>query len=51
MATLSTPPEALPPRLDEELDVNGDGTPDLRLAVDTTASAATLTPLAPWCWS
>ncbi|MBM3187109.1 MAG: hypothetical protein FJZ90_00115 [Chloroflexi bacterium] len=35
-------------RIDEEIDVDGDGQADWRVTVDTATKATTLTPYAPW---
>ena len=40
--------QALPVIIDEELDVDGDGMPDLRIRVDTAANSTQLTPLQSW---
>ena len=42
------PLHRLPPRIDEEIDADGDGRADLRLEVDTISKRSTLTPYAPW---
>jgi hypothetical protein len=42
------PPYALPARIDEEIDADGDGQADFRIKVVTAAKEATLTPYAPW---
>ena len=42
------PPDALPARLDEEIDADGDGQADFRIEVGTAAKEVTLTPYAPW---
>ncbi len=42
------PPYALPARIDEEIDADGDGQADFRVEVVTAAKEATLTPYAPW---
>ena len=42
------PLDRLPPRIDEEIDADGDGLADLRLEVDTVSKRSTLTPYAPW---
>lgn len=42
------PRGGLPPRLEEEVDANGDGQADLRLEVDTAAPSAALTPYVAW---
>lgn len=43
-----TPLEALPARIDEEVDVDGDGQADFRVKWDTGSDQATLTPYASW---
>jgi hypothetical protein len=43
-----TPPDDLPPRIDEEIDADGDGKSDFRIQVDTAKKESTLTPYAPW---
>ncbi len=40
--------QALPPVLDEEIDVDGNGTVDLRIRVDTLSDSTRLTPLQWW---
>jgi len=42
------PPYALPDRIDEEIDADGDGQADFRVEVVTAIKEATLTPYAPW---
>jgi hypothetical protein len=42
------PPAALPARIDEEIDADGDGQPDLRVEVATESKETTLTAYAPW---
>ncbi len=42
------PPDTLPPRIEEQIDADGDGQADLRLEVDTVNKVSTLTPYAPW---
>lgn len=42
------PPYALPARIDEEIDADGDGQADFRVEVVTATKEATLTPYAPW---
>jgi hypothetical protein len=42
------PLHALPARVDEEIDVDGDGQADLRIEVDTESKQAILTPYAAW---
>jgi hypothetical protein len=42
------PLDALPVRIDEEIDANGDGQADLRVQVDTANKESTLTPYASW---
>ncbi len=42
------PSNALPARIDEEIDVDGEGRADLRVEVDTANKASTLTPYASW---
>ena len=41
------PAEAVPARVEEEIDVDGDGQSDFALALDTQTSAASLTPRSP----
>ena len=42
------PPYALPARIDEEIDADGDGQADFRVEVATATKETTLTPYAPW---
>ena len=42
------PPDALPARIDEEVDADGDGEADFRIEVDTANKESTLTSYAPW---
>jgi len=42
------PLDALPARIDEEIDADGDGQADFRLEVDTANQQSTLTSYAPW---
>ena len=42
------PPDALPARVDEEIDANGDGQADFRVEVVPATKEATLTPYAAW---
>ena len=42
------PLDKLPPRIDEQIDADGDGRADLRLEVDTVNKRSTLTPNASW---
>lgn len=42
------PPYALPARIDEEIDADGDGQADFRVEVVTATKEVTLTPYAPW---
>ena len=41
------PPEALPARIDEEIDADADGQADFRVELDTATRKATLTPYSP----
>lgn len=41
------PANALPPRIDEEIDFDADGQADFRVAIDTASHQATLTPASP----
>jgi len=43
-----TPLDALPARVDEEIDADGDGQADFRIELDTASTEATLTPYASW---
>jgi hypothetical protein len=43
-----TPLGALPARIDEEIDANGDGQADFRVEVNTANKETTLTPYAAW---
>jgi len=43
-----SPLDALPARIDEEIDADGDGQADFRVEVDTANKASTLTPYTPW---
>jgi len=43
-----TPRDALPARIDEEIDADGDGQADFRVEVDTANEETTLTPYASW---
>jgi hypothetical protein len=43
-----TPQDALPARIDEEIDADGDGQADFRIELDTASKEATLTPYAAW---
>jgi len=43
-----TPLDALPARIDEEIDADRDGQADFRVEVDTASKEATLTPYASW---
>jgi len=42
------PLDALPARIDEEIDADGDGQADFRVEVDTANKESTLTPYASW---
>jgi hypothetical protein len=42
------PPDALPARIDEEIDANGDRQPDFRVDMVTATKEVTLTPYTPW---
>ena len=42
------PLDALPARIDEEIDADGDGQADFRVEVDTANKTSTLTPYATW---
>jgi hypothetical protein len=42
------PLDALPARIDEEIDADGDGQADLRVEVDTANKESTLTPYVSW---
>jgi hypothetical protein len=42
------PLDALPARIEEEIDADGDGQADFRIEVDTPEKEATLTPYAAW---
>ena len=42
------PPYALPARIDEEIDADGDGQADFRVEAVTATQEVTLTPHAPW---
>ena len=42
------PPSALPARIDEEIDADGDGQADFHVQVDTANKETTLTPYASW---
>jgi hypothetical protein len=41
------PPEALPARIDEEIDADADGRADFRIELDTATRQATMTPYTP----
>jgi len=43
-----TPLSALPARIDEEIDADGDGQADFRVEADTANKETTLTPYASW---
>jgi hypothetical protein len=43
-----TPQDALPARIDEEVDADGDGQADFRIELDTASKEATLIPYAAW---
>ncbi|MBN1812029.1 MAG: hypothetical protein JXA14_09360 [Anaerolineae bacterium] len=43
-----TPLDALPARIDEEIDADGDGQADFRVELDTASKEAMLTPYASW---
>jgi hypothetical protein len=42
------PPDALPARIDEEIDADGDGQADFRVEVEAATKETTLTPYASW---
>jgi hypothetical protein len=42
------PLDALPARIDKEIDADGDGQADFRVEVDTANKESTMTPYAPW---